>query len=403
MDREQMNWENELAMLEENSKNVKSMMYNKGVALRDSKGFNGTALAIGIVEYFMQKNSALSGSSHIPKYNTLNGIVNRLVNLYGDDVLYDAYTNSPTKLEELMGQHRIDYKEFAGLIDLHFKNLTKDPNLAEAFLNQDINKYLNDLEQVLGKTPEQVVQNENTTTENIVQISIEKVSDEKKGDFSQRTDDAVEQWNKQRIENLVVGVLIGMYGVREERRAALGKDYAEVQRIVNERLKQETNKVQEQLKQELPKVELKQEVQQVKMDEPKKEEKNTVEPLTFEQKIEQMAQDVLVGKYGSGIQRKQALGELYNPVQARANQLALENARKSQFGSLETQTVEQPIVENREEFEIVVPRHEKKRNIFLIGWQKFANGFKKFFWRHNGDEMLALNPGTGEEEGVKKS
>ena len=187
MDREQMNWENELVMLEESSKNVKSMIYKKGVAIRDSKGFNGTALAIGIVEYFMQKNSVSSASLYIPKYNTLNGIVNRLVNLYGEDVLYDAYTNSPTKLEELMGQHRIDYKEFAGLIDLHFKNLTKDANLAEAFLNQDINKYLNDLEQFLGKMPAQVFQNENTITEDIVSTSFEKASDEKTEELSQGT------------------------------------------------------------------------------------------------------------------------------------------------------------------------------------------------------------------------
>jgi len=560
MEREQMNWQNELAMLEQNSKDIKSMKYNKGTALRDSKGFNGTALAMGIVEYFLQKNLGLNGYSYMPRYNSLNSIVNRLVNLYGEDVLYDAYTNSPAKLEQLMGQHKIDYRDFAGRVDLHYKNLTKDPKLAEAFLNQDINMrlgYLEQQEQALGKTPAEVVQNV-STRETKGQTPIEKVSDEKMAELSQGMYNSVDEWRKQKIENLVTGVINGWYGTGEERRKALGKDYDEVQRIVNQRLKREretAKKVQEQPKKEEPKIEPKEEVkreeiktepqtyysnwgggatvefqsdpkddrldsikafeaqeakinkileerekaskeqttaqpqqvgtqqentveqsetkvhnfitvqtyeeykkqqqqapgyvhhekglsddllkwqyqqeskkaevsQQVKADVPKVEEpkKETVaEPkkeetsITYEQKIEQLARDVLAGKLGSGRERKQALGDLYNTVQARVNQIAIESARGNRLEQQptkvqqtprrqENQTLQQPIEEKSARFEPVAPKQEpeKKPNIFKRGWQKLSNGFKKVFGR-NKEELLALNPGTAVVEGVKQA
>lgn len=385
MEREQMNWENELATLEESSKSVKSMKYNKGVALKDSKGFNGTALAIGIVEYFMQRNSDL----YILKHNTLNGIVNRLINLYGEDILYDVYVNSPTKLEELMGQHQIDYKDFAGLIDLHYKNLTKDPNLAESFLNQDIDKTLSYLEQVLGKEPEQVVQNENSTMENIVQTSFEKVRDEKEEELSQEEPKVELKQEVSKTESQAYDSNFdGKAAIEFESDKKVDRPYF-VKSIETE------------------------EVQQVKLEETKKEEISAVENLTFEQKIEQMAQDVIAGKYGSGIQRKQALGELYNPVQARANQIAIENARKNQFGyqdfaqmeqKHDIQIVQQSVEENDGKFELVKPKQEqiKKQNMFKRGWQKFSNGFKRFFGRIKAKELLALNPGTVVEEEIKK-
>ncbi len=47
--------------------------------------------------------------------------------------------------------------------------------------------------------------------------------------------------------------------------------------------------------------------------------------------IEQLARDVINGKYGNGEERKQKLGNLYNEVQARVNEILRGNTQKEEI------------------------------------------------------------------------
>lgn len=47
--------------------------------------------------------------------------------------------------------------------------------------------------------------------------------------------------------------------------------------------------------------------------------------------IEQMARDVIAGKYGNGEERKQKLGDLYNEVQKRVNEILIGNTQKEEI------------------------------------------------------------------------
>lgn len=89
-------------------------------------------------------------------------------------------------------------------------------------------------------------------------------------------------------EELAKEVIAGKWGSGEARKVALGSRYAEVQAKVNELLKTPSS----------------------------------AEPIpTQPPNIEQLAQDVIAGKYGIGDTRKAALGANYDAVQARVNEL----------------------------------------------------------------------------------
>ena len=56
-----------------------------------------------------------------------------------------------------------------------------------------------------------------------------------------------------------------------------------------------------------------------------------VENVNNSSNIEQLAQDVINGKYGNGEERKQKLGNLYNEVQKRVNEILRENSEKQEI------------------------------------------------------------------------
>lgn len=87
-----------------------------------------------------------------------------------------------------------------------------------------------------------------------------------------------EQNSVDKIEDIARDVIKGKYGNGEERKQKLGNLYNEVQKRVNEILREKTN-------------------------------------------IDVLARDVIRGKYGNGEERKQKLGKLYNEVQTRVNEI----------------------------------------------------------------------------------
>lgn len=56
-----------------------------------------------------------------------------------------------------------------------------------------------------------------------------------------------------------------------------------------------------------------------------------VENVNNSSNIEQLAQDVINGKYGNGEERKQKLGNLYNEVQKRVNEIVRGNSEKQEI------------------------------------------------------------------------
>ena len=96
------------------------------------------------------------------------------------------------------------------------------------------------------------------------------------------------------IDELAKEVIAGKHGTGNERRKSLGALYNEVQARVNEIL---TGKKTE-----------------VKETEKKPEKKP-------EKTIDELAKEVIAGKHGTGADRKKSLGALYNEVQARVNEI----------------------------------------------------------------------------------
>lgn len=100
---------------------------------------------------------------------------------------------------------------------------------------------------------------------------------------------ATEDANGADIETIARDVIRGKYGTGEDRKKALGSLYNVVQQRVNEILKSGDGK--EEMTQKT------------------------------ETDIEQIARDVINGKYGNGEQRKKALGNLFEIVQKKVNEI----------------------------------------------------------------------------------
>lgn len=133
-------------------------------------------------------------------------------------------------------------------------------------------------------------------------------------------------------EELAKEVIAGKWGSGEARKVALGNRYDEVQKKVNELLSP----------------------------------KPTVEDYIIEPpNIEQLAQDVIAGKYGIGDARKKALGANYDAVQKRVNELM------------------------KAKTEVVTPAYTDRRRAFVaqmqawIGLKESDGSFKKIIDTYN--------------------
>lgn len=92
------------------------------------------------------------------------------------------------------------------------------------------------------------------------------------------------------IDQMARDVIAGKYGNGDQRKAALGSNYAAVQARVNEILSGKASAP-------------------------------AAKPAAPAFNVEQAARDVIAGKYGTGDARKKALGSHYNEVQTRVNQI----------------------------------------------------------------------------------
>ncbi len=132
-------------------------------------------------------------------------------------------------------------------------------------------------------------------------------SEDQKSPAVKNTDDI----NKKSVDELAQEVMDGKYGVGQERKDALGDRYDEVQKKINEKLygPSQTNTSPET---QIPKNNVDSEGQKSPA------VKNTDD--INKKSVDELAQEVMDGKYGVGQERKNALGDRYDEVQKKVNE-----------------------------------------------------------------------------------
>ncbi len=114
------------------------------------------------------------------------------------------------------------------------------------------------------------------------------------------------------VDELAQDVLNGKYGNGQARKEALGDRYYEVQKKVNEKL-YGPSKVVASSKTSVQKNDVDAESQ-------KKQASKNTDSLNSKS-VDELAQEVMNGKYGTGSKRKEALGDRYDEVQKRVNEI----------------------------------------------------------------------------------
>lgn len=92
-----------------------------GVKVEADGQWSGAGINEGTTEYFTQR--LLKGKTEFVAYKELVSLTKDLVNLYGEENIFDAYLNSPNKLVALMEKDGQDYRDLLQMTDSYYKEV----------------------------------------------------------------------------------------------------------------------------------------------------------------------------------------------------------------------------------------------------------------------------------------